>query len=160
MVHTDNWKKLRYLRAGRILDAFQKKHNICNIRKEGEKTTCNGREAGQCDTNELCCIGCSHLTSEGCDTVSLGCKMHYCYFGKSLSECGLCEEGSTIEIEYEALCEKIRVFLNTHDIPAFRERMSMEDTFRIGKLGLVVVAGWEHYDSNKGKFKEDLEWVD
>ena len=147
------WKKKKYLQACRILDLFNEKYNLCNIRKENGKVTCNGVFKNR---EGLCCDRCGHLTKNGCSIDSLGCKFNYCYFKLSLSENGLCEVGSSIEKEFNRIRTIIKDFINKHNIPGYNVRMSMEDSFKMKFKTKMKHYNFSDYDDDKAEFlKED-----
>ena len=124
-------KKRKYLQACRILDLYNELYNPCNIRKVDGSVTCNG-----CFKNRagLCCARCSHLTSTGCDTNSLVCKLNYCYFGSIPSDYGLFKVNSPFNKRFKRLKELIYNYCDKHQIPYYLTRISMEDTFYLKEI--------------------------
>ena len=163
---TTEQKQAKYLQACRILDAFNKKHNICNIhRNEAGEVMCTQRlradSPAQFKVDTLCCTGCTHLAENGCTVKSIGCKMHYCYFGVTLLELNLVTEESGIDEKHIQLQQKIREYFKRHDIPGYRYRMSMGDNFKT-HTGLVAVpvAAERDFDHVRGVFKEDVKFIE
>ena len=146
MIKSIEWKKRKYLQACRILDMFNERYNICNIRTKDDTLICNGCIPNI--SNSLCCARCNHLGKNGCTVQSLGCKMHYCYFGRSLSENKLCEEDSELNKAHKVLSDKIRTFIQYHKIPGYRMRMSMEDSFKFKFKKKLVAYSYKDYNSD------------
>ena len=122
-------KKRKYLQACRIMDMFNQKHNLCGIRKnESGETTCNGCLKHQ---KGLCCRFCSHLTDNGCNTQSIGCKLNYCYIGYTLKQNGLVKSNNDpIAKRFKLLKTIIVDYFNKNNVPYRFVRASMEDIFR------------------------------
>ena len=124
-------KKRKYLQACRILDLYNELYNPCNIRKVDGSVTCNGCFK---DREGLCCSRCSHLTSNGCDTNSLVCKLNYCYFGSIPSDYNLLKADSPANIRFRRLKKLIYDYCDKHEIPYYGVRISMEDTFYLKEI--------------------------
>lgn len=128
---TKKWKQSKYLQACRILDEINRRGNFCNVRKINGRITCNGKFKHR---EDLCCMKCSHLTENECNTQSLACKISYCYIGLDPIDLKLChsEYQYSIAEKRRKVVKIIKAFIKKHKIPYYSEyRMSMEDSFSI-----------------------------
>ena len=63
-----------YDRIYDIADRLLKKHNPCNIHKDGKRFSCTYRLCG----TRLCCGKCHKYWDKGCTVKALGCKLFLC----------------------------------------------------------------------------------
>lgn len=143
-------KKKKYLQACRIMDMYNKQYNPCKIKISCGKCTCAGIFNYR---KELCCKGCSHLTENGCNTNSLGCKLSFCYVGTSPANNGLVKYKSFEEKRFKLLVKIITEYFRENDIPLYWARMSMEDSFICMERKIKHPILSFEYDTRKSVFK-------
>ncbi len=138
------WKKKKYLQICNILDTITEKANFCNIHTENNKISCNGIFK---DKESLCCTRCTYSSKKGCTTISMACKMDFCYIGNGPKYSGLCNTKNKDIAAYRF--KKIKTiciaFMQKYDIPYYNQRLSIEDTFAcyIGKKNIDDFLLWE-----------------